>query len=74
MVISISICRDLMKKRREKAVLVDRISRYALDIFNIFFNILYFFSGLEGVGHSFANVAHFVLFLEMLGFEPRELP
>jgi hypothetical protein len=65
MVISISICRDLMKKRREKAVLVDRISRYALDIFNIFLKYFFynFFSGLEGVGPSFANVAHFVLFL-----------
>jgi hypothetical protein len=63
MVISISICRDLMKKRREKAVLVDRISRYA---FGIFFTFLYFlnyiFSGLKSVCQSFATVAHFVLF------------
>ncbi len=35
---------------------------------------LYFFGGLECVGHSFAYVAYFVFLLEMSGFEPRELP
>jgi hypothetical protein len=33
---------------------------------------VYFLGGLECDGHSFAYVAHFV-FLEMSGFEPREL-
>ncbi len=33
---------------------------------------VYFFSGLECVGHSFAYVALFV-FLKESGFEPREL-
>jgi hypothetical protein len=36
--------------------------------------ILSFLGGLEcAVGHPFAYVGHFV-FLEMSGFEPRELP
>jgi hypothetical protein len=35
--------------------------------------IVFVFGGLECVGHSCAYVAHLV-FLEMSGFEPRELP
>jgi hypothetical protein len=34
--------------------------------------LVYFFGGLECVGHFFAYVGHFVF--EMSGFEPRELP
>jgi hypothetical protein len=42
---------------------------------NLIFSILNIFGGLvlEGVGHFFAYVAHFV-FWEISGFEPRELP
>jgi hypothetical protein len=35
---------------------------------------VYFLSGLECAGHSFAYVDHFVFFWEMYGFELRELP
>jgi hypothetical protein len=47
-----------------------------LSIEVTFFNrfLIDFFGGLECFGYSFANVAHFVVFLEMSGFEPRELP
>jgi hypothetical protein len=33
-----------------------------------------FFGVLGCVGNFFASVAHFFFFLEMSGFEPRELP
>jgi hypothetical protein len=47
-----------------------------LDISNCYwfqFFCIFFWRALECAGHSFAYVAHFV-FLEMSGFEPRDLP
>ncbi len=38
------------------------------------FFFVYFFGGLDCVGHSFAYVPLFMFFSQMSGFEPRELP
>ncbi len=54
--------------------------KFACPIYNLKYQynlLLYIFlsilGGLECDGHFFAYVAHFV-FLDMSGFEPRELP
>jgi hypothetical protein len=46
-----------------------------MTIDDTFFYFVYFCGGLECVNHSFAYVAHwFLIFYEMSGIEPRELP